>query len=74
MFVMLSLRSTSVCERYADIGKDKNVPNATTVNNIFINNNNSIIAKSFDHNINYTDTILGRLNNEKQPSTQQVSV
>lgn len=73
MFVMLSVRTTSVCERYAEIGKEK-VP---TIDNILINNNSieKILTKSlsFDKNINDTNSLLTKLNNLKQPPIQQVT-
>lgn len=71
MFVMLSVRSTTVCKRQAETGKE-----VTTLDNILINNNNieKTFTKSisFDKNIHKSNLLLTELNNFKQPPTLQV--
>lgn len=72
MFVMLSVRTTTVCERQAETtGKEK-----VTIENIYINNNSieKTFTKSisFDKNINKSNLLLTELNNFKQPPTLQV--
>ncbi|KAG4078262.1 hypothetical protein HA402_012972 [Bradysia odoriphaga] len=75
MFVMLSVRTTTVCKRQAETGKEK----VTTLDNIFINNNNNIEKTftksiSFDKNIHKSNLLLTELNNFKQPPTLQAPV
>ena len=73
MFVMLSVRTTTVCERQAETGTEK----VTHLDNIYITNNNieKTFTKSisFDKNINKSNLILTELNNFKQPPTLQVN-
>lgn len=72
MFVMLSVRTTTVCERQAETGKEKVIH----LDNIYINNNNieKTFTKSisFDKNINKSNLLLTELNNFKQPPALQV--
>lgn len=72
MFVMLSVRTTTVCERQAEAGKEKVIH----LDNIYINNNNieKTFTKSisFDKNINKSNLLLTELNNFKQPPALQV--
>lgn len=75
MFVMLSVRTTSVCERHAKTTAKETL---TTLDNLLINNKNSIEkiftkSVSFDKNINQTNLILTKPNNLKEPPIQQVN-
>lgn len=73
MFVMLSVYSTSVCERHAKSTAKKTLTNLDNL----LQNKNSIEklftkSASFDKNINQTNLILTQPNNLKQPPVQQV--
>lgn len=74
MFVMLSVRTTSVCERHA---KSTAKEALTTLDNLLINKSSieKLFTKSvsFDKNINQTNLILTQPNNLKEPPAQQVN-
>lgn len=74
MFVMLSVRTTSVRERHAKTAKETKV---TNIDNTILLNKNSIEklftkSLSFEKNINNSNLILAKPNNLKEPPTQQV--